>query len=53
MDKGVRTFPKSDAEVKIRPYTGKPTFFDQIITSLVTVTAGFLLATSYNGAPTF
>ncbi|HCG5292626.1 TPA: ABC transporter permease [Vibrio parahaemolyticus] len=34
-----------DAEVKIRPYTGKPTFFDQIITSLVTVTAGFLLAT--------
>ncbi|EJB1796625.1 ABC transporter permease [Vibrio parahaemolyticus] len=34
-----------DAEVKIRPYIGKPTFFDQIITSLVTVTAGFLLAT--------
>ncbi|BCN26223.1 ABC transporter permease [Vibrio alfacsensis] len=34
-----------DAEVKIRPYTGKPTFFDQIVTSLVTVTAGFLLAT--------
>lgn len=33
-----------DVEVKIRPYTGKPTFFDQIITSLVTVTAGFLLA---------
>ncbi|CAE6923583.1 COG0600 ABC-type nitrate sulfonate bicarbonate transport system [Vibrio sp. B1REV9] len=30
-----------DAEVKIRPYTGKPTFFDQIITSLVTVTAAF------------
>lgn len=34
-----------DAKVKIRPYTGKPTFFDQIITSLVTVAAGFLLAT--------
>ncbi|EGR2262661.1 ABC transporter permease [Vibrio parahaemolyticus] len=34
-----------DTEVKIRPYTGKPTFFDQIVTSLVTVTAGFLLAT--------
>lgn len=34
-----------DAEVKIRPYTGKPTFFDQIITSLITVAAGFLLAT--------
>jgi nitrate/nitrite transport system permease protein len=32
------------AEVKTRPYTGKPTFFDQIVTSLVTVTAGFLLA---------
>ncbi|CAE6937789.1 ABC transporter permease [Vibrio alginolyticus] len=34
-----------DAEVKIRPYTGKPTFFDQILTSLVTVAAGFMLAT--------
>jgi len=32
-----------DAEIKIRPYTGKPTFFDQIITSLVTVFTGFLL----------
>jgi nitrate/nitrite transport system permease protein len=32
------------AKVKIRPYTGKPTFFDQIITSLVTVFTGFLLA---------
>ncbi len=27
-----------------REYTGKPTFFDQILTSLVTVAAGFLLA---------
>ncbi|WP_082805207.1 ABC transporter permease [Pseudomonas sp. BMS12] len=33
-----------DAEVKIRPYTGKPTFFDQIVTSLYTVLAGFALA---------
>ncbi|QPL54849.1 ABC transporter permease [Vibrio navarrensis] len=32
------------AEVKIRPYTGRPTFFDQIATSLVTVACGFLLA---------
>lgn len=31
-------------EVKIRPYTGKPTFFDQILTSLITVATGFLLA---------
>jgi nitrate/nitrite transport system permease protein len=34
-----------DAKVKIRPYTGKPTFFDQIFTSLITVASGFLLAT--------
>jgi nitrate/nitrite transport system permease protein len=33
-----------NAEVKIRPYTGKPTFFDQIITSLLTVFTGFVLA---------
>ncbi|MFC6672578.1 ABC transporter permease [Marinobacterium aestuariivivens] len=32
------------AEVRIRDYTGKPTFFDQIVTSLVTVMAGFVLA---------
>ncbi len=32
-----------DAEVKIRPYTGKPTFFDQIITSLLTVFTGFVI----------
>ncbi|MCL6417791.1 ABC transporter permease [Aestuariirhabdus sp. Z084] len=32
-----------DAVVKIRPYTGKPTYIDQIGTSLVTVFAGFLL----------
>lgn len=33
-----------DAEVKIRPYTGKETFFDQIFTSLYTVFTGFILA---------
>ncbi|SDH01461.1 nitrate/nitrite transport system permease protein [Vibrio xiamenensis] len=33
-----------NAKVKIRPYTGKPTFFDQIGTSLITVACGFLLA---------
>lgn len=33
-----------DADVKIRPYTGKPTYLDQIVTSLKTVFTGFLLA---------
>ena len=33
-----------DAEVKIRSYTGKATFFDQILTSLVTVFTGFIMA---------
>ena len=33
-----------DAEVKIRSYTGKPTFFDQILTSLYTVLTGFIIA---------
>ncbi len=32
------------AEVRLRDYTGKPTFVDQIGTSLVTVLAGFALA---------
>lgn len=32
-----------DAVVKIRPYTGKPTFFDQILTSLYTVFTGFII----------
>lgn len=32
------------ADVQIRPYTGKPTFIDQIGTSLMTVLAGFFLA---------
>jgi nitrate/nitrite transport system permease protein len=33
------------AEVKFRPYTGKPTFIDQIFTSLKTVFTGFVFAT--------
>jgi len=32
------------AKVKVRPYTGKATFFDQIITSLLTVFTGFVIA---------
>jgi nitrate/nitrite transport system permease protein len=32
-------------EAKFRPYTGKPTFIDQIVTSLETVFTGFLFAT--------
>ncbi len=32
-----------DAKVKIRAYTGKPTYFDQIATSLQTVFMGFLI----------
>ncbi|PQJ62728.1 nitrate ABC transporter permease [Photobacterium angustum] len=33
-----------DAKIKMRAYTGKATFFDQIVTSLVTVACGFILA---------
>lgn len=33
-----------DYETKIRNYTGKETFLDQIITSLITVMSGFILA---------
>ena len=33
-----------DAKIKWREYTGKPTFFDQIVTSLYTVFTGFILA---------
>ena len=33
-----------DAVVKIRSYTGKPTFWDQILTSVFTVLTGFLFA---------
>ena len=33
-----------NAVVKTRPYTGRPTFFDQVLTSLLTVATGFLAA---------
>ncbi len=33
-----------NAEVKVRDYTGKPTYWDQIITSLWTVFTGFVIA---------
>ena len=33
-----------NADVTIRPYTGAPTFFDQILTSIITVMTGFILA---------
>ncbi len=33
-----------EATIKWRKYTGKPTFLDQIVTSLLTVAAGFLMA---------
>lgn len=35
----------NEDKVKERKYTGKPTFIDQIITSLITVGLGFLIAT--------
>ena len=34
-----------DAPIRWRSYTGKPTFFDQVITSLYTVAFGFFIAT--------
>ncbi|MGR9087372.1 MAG: ABC transporter permease [Gammaproteobacteria bacterium] len=34
-----------DAPVRVRPYNGKPTYLDQIVTSLYTVFTGFVLAT--------
>ncbi len=34
-----------NTDVKIRPYNGKPTYLDQILTSLFTVFTGFVLAT--------
>jgi nitrate/nitrite transport system permease protein len=33
-----------EAKIKIRDYTGKPTYFDQILTSLITVFTGFIVA---------
>lgn len=32
------------AEIKVRPYNGKPTYLDKILTSLRTVFAGFVIA---------
>lgn len=39
-----RLLIEPDADIKIRAYTGKPTFVDQIITSIVTVLSGFMVA---------
>jgi len=36
-----------DAKVSIYPYTGSPTFFDQIETSIITVMTGFLIASIF------
>lgn len=44
-DRNAKKLEKNpDAEIKIRGYTGKATFIDQIGTSLVTVLAGFFAA---------
>lgn len=44
-DRNAKKLEKNpDAEVKIRAYTGKATFIDQIGTSLITVLAGFFAA---------
>lgn len=34
-----------DAEIRVREFSGRPTFFDKITTSLITVLCGFLAAT--------
>jgi len=34
-------------KIKLRDYTGKPTYLDQIVTSLLTVAMGFLIATVF------
>ena len=36
----------ANAEIKVRKFTGKPTYLDQIATSLKTVFMGFILATA-------
>lgn len=33
------------ADIRVREFNGRPTFFDKILTSLITVLCGFLLAT--------
>lgn len=40
----VKLAKNPDAKVKIRAYTGKATFFDQIGTSILTVMTGFIIA---------
>jgi nitrate/nitrite transport system permease protein len=45
-ERNARTLANNpDAEIRIRDYTGQPTYPDQILTSLKTVAFGFLLAT--------
>lgn len=45
-ERNLRKLEKNpNAEIKIRSYTGKPTYVDQIFTSLKTVFMGFFLAT--------
>ncbi|NNG13942.1 MAG: ABC transporter permease [Gammaproteobacteria bacterium] len=36
-----------NAKIKVRDYTGKPTFFDQIFTSIYTVASGFIIASLF------
>jgi len=44
-DRNAKKLAKNpDAEIKVRAYTGKATFIDQIGTSLITVLAGFVVA---------
>jgi len=44
-DRNAKKLEKNpQAEVKIRPYTGQPTFVDQMFTSLYTVLTGFIVA---------
>ena len=44
-DRNTKKLEKNpDAKVKIRSYTGNPTFIDQIGTSLITVLTGFIIA---------
>lgn len=35
-----------DADIRVREFSGRPTFFDKIATSLITVLCGFLAATA-------
>lgn len=45
-DRNAKKLAKNpDAEIKVRKFNGKATFFDQIGTSLITVMSGFIIAT--------